>query len=809
MSEGKHGGPVAKRGRRALLASGLVGVVILAGGGTALGSALRVEGRAGGPAAALGDAECDAENGGPIEVTRSTEEAAALPPLVVLVAAPGSADHEAFRQAYDDLAEDRKILLLGEIDGTKGAEAVKESVERLRSQPVVVMFQRDESFFEDVKNHFGSTTIVRLAQDSEPVEKAIFEHWSKALDGVKRLKDTGRPPVVVRRVSDGLKVQMLDSFDGKVGFRIGTDTECEVPDPQVNEVLTFTGIKGDDIEVTVSQDGDEATWTAAELPTFTIAPGTPDPDGDPTPTPDQGADPNPHETTTTPPCTPNLTPTDASPLDQSAPAGSGGSDRNCEKADKGDDDGQVPRKDGSGGSRWPWVLAGGLIVVAGGGVLVRGLARRGGPPTAAAPGVAQGAYGGAPFGPAGPGGPGFGGPVPVPVAPVPPPQAPPARPEWLVDLGPAGDPRWAGAVPGDGASRLGDLALFAVRPVDREAGRTWFLPTEGAVGWAGWLEKKPARGEDAEPTLRLQGRDRGVLGVYDGSGGAGAEIARTLRDGTPITQAYVASRLVRDLTENWLAQPPAVRETTGLQPWIASGLEVERGRLPRAEVEIRGRMHRVLPTTMAVLDYRTTVHGQAQVQRQTTVEAYWAGDSRAYILTPTDGLQVLTRDDSREQDALELIRNDQPMDNMVSADRPFAVNQAGVVVNGPVVLVTATDGCFGYVSTPALFEYAVLRALLEATDLDDWSSRLLGSVSRFTGDDASFSMVALGFGGHVEMANAFGPRYDVLHDQHWKPFQAARQDPAGAEAERVRSWEAYRNGYEALLPPDPGQGRGR
>ena len=60
------------------------------------------------------------------------------------------------------------------------------------------------------------------------------------------------------------------------------------------------------------------------------------------------------------------------------------------------------------------------------------------------------------------------------------------------------------------------------------------------------------------------------------------------------------------------------------------------------------------------------------------------------------------------QTAMALIRNDMPMDNLVSADKPFRINHRQYDLTSPTMLLTATDGCFGYVHTPAHFEFLIL-----------------------------------------------------------------------------------------------------
>jgi serine/threonine protein phosphatase PrpC len=329
----------------------------------------------------------------------------------------------------------------------------------------------------------------------------------------------------------------------------------------------------------------------------------------------------------------------------------------------------------------------------------------------------------------------------------------------------------------------------------------------GLLCAAGWLEKKPGLGEDAEPTLRLHESGRGLLGVYDGVGGSGSAAARRLRDGTELSGAYVAARLTRDLVEAWYTRSidghAELDDETGeaLATWLRAALRDEAEFLPAARGGLRGSLHRVLPTTAAVLAF-----GPGGTEHEPTARAdvWWAGDSRAFVLTPLGGLQVLSVDDTREHDALALIRNDQPMDNLVSADRPFALHRSSVEVSGPAVFLVATDGCYGYLRTPAHFEYLLLRMLEAATSLEEWAVGIVDTLAGFTGDDASFSLAAVGFSGLESMQGAFAERYDYLYGQHWMPFREADGDPERIEALREESWLVYRDLYHARLARDGG-----
>jgi hypothetical protein len=312
------------------------------------------------------------------------------------------------------------------------------------------------------------------------------------------------------------------------------------------------------------------------------------------------------------------------------------------------------------------------------------------------------------------------------------------------------------------------------------------------------VEKVAGKGEDAEPAMRVHRSGRGLLAVFDGTGGAGSASARRLPDGSDLSGAYVASRLSKEVAEGWIvdtvAQEGAV-DPNVLRDRLAHALADETTYPDVPKSTMKGSLQRVLPTTMAAVAFAAT-------DQAVEAEALWAGDSRCYALSPGGGLQVLTVDDTRETDALELIRNDQPMSNLICADRPFTINRLAYRLRQPVVLLAATDGCFGYVRTPAHFEHLLLDSLAGASSLAGWAAELVESVGAIAADDCSFSLAAFGFGTFAELQAAMRPRLDFLAEQHWAPFQRAGSAEE-AEALRGRSWEAYRDLYHQMVMEEP------
>ncbi|MFG1944864.1 hypothetical protein [Nonomuraea sp. NPDC048826] len=322
------------------------------------------------------------------------------------------------------------------------------------------------------------------------------------------------------------------------------------------------------------------------------------------------------------------------------------------------------------------------------------------------------------------------------------------------------------------------------------AGVVWHCVVPRVLAIGVWTERSEGRGEDAPPLFtHLMPDGEGMLGVFDGLGGAGAGASCELPDGTRRSGAWVAARLVRAGVEEWFGDrsgartpvrtPDSLREhLTGLLTGVPAP--------PRGKIV--SRMRRWLPTTMAVSCYR--LDGE-----EAECRTLWAGDSRAYALSPGRGLQALTRDHTEETDGLRQLTQDPPMTNMISADQEFVIDSHTLRLPLPCVLICATDGFFGYVETPAHFECHLLSTLQAAHDELDWAERLARLVSGYTGDDASLSLAALGYADFARLRTDFAGRALETGTRY-----RAAGDPTEPEW-RSRAWDDYRPAYERLMPP--------
>jgi serine/threonine protein phosphatase PrpC len=324
-----------------------------------------------------------------------------------------------------------------------------------------------------------------------------------------------------------------------------------------------------------------------------------------------------------------------------------------------------------------------------------------------------------------------------------------------------------------------------------------------------WTERVPGRGEDAEPFVAHHWESgQGLLAVFDGSGGAGAAPAWQAPDGESRTSAWVGARTARLAVDCWFHDVTRNRQDVESQS-LHAYLKYFLDKAPQQHSKIGGTMRRQLPTTLAGIHYQVAP-GQAEIE----LRPLWAGDSRAYVLLPDTGLHVLTRDHAHESDALELLRSDPPMTNLVCADRDFTIDTHLLVLRQPCVLVAATDGFFGYVHTPADFEQLLLRTLQQAGSTTQWAELLRRGVELVTADDASLALLAYGYADFDDLRSRFTLRLGQLVDEQSRgrpsaltaapdPVANPYETPARIKAWQDRSWKSYRHGYESYLPPAP------
>lgn len=311
----------------------------------------------------------------------------------------------------------------------------------------------------------------------------------------------------------------------------------------------------------------------------------------------------------------------------------------------------------------------------------------------------------------------------------------------------------------------------------------------------------PARAGEGEDSLSFDfRRDVGFMAVCDGCGGLGA---RRYPAFGQHTGAYVAARVAAQTVfdrfgELAAAQPSALTQpqalARALEDALRFRLEELQAQAGRSALRIGGTMVRSFPTTLCALvqAYAAPPGGAALV---------WAGDSRAYRLTPS-GLQQLTRDDlSGQPDAFDNLYKDAHLTNIVNADAPFTLHARALPVMEPQVLLTATDGFFGYFPSPMDFELFLLETMARAEDYAAWRQAMAEEIAAVTGDDVAAVMTVWRYPSFPAMREAFAPRLHRL-----RTLLAPSRLPDGtADGNVLRGlWQDYRRQYECWEDEDDG-----
>jgi serine/threonine protein phosphatase PrpC len=327
--------------------------------------------------------------------------------------------------------------------------------------------------------------------------------------------------------------------------------------------------------------------------------------------------------------------------------------------------------------------------------------------------------------------------------------------------------------------------------------------------------KIAGEGEDADPILRV-GPDLGLLGVFDGMGGAGGRVYDT-PDGRH-TGAWIASRFARNVVERlmlelikpeWNLDGQAT--AAELQRVLASSLAARLAELKAPESTLRSKLVKALPTTMTLAVLQRTDPAAGSY----ACHLFWAGDSRAYVVDPDAGAMQLTTDDLRSGgDAMRNLTDDSVMSNCISADTEFHINHRQVELQAPFLLLCATDGCFAYVRSPMHFEHLLLSSLQDARDAGAWRRALEAKVTAITGDDAAIALLGLGadLDGFKKLFKdrtaQVGRRYVDPLDELDGQVHQAEQQLDGLRTRRAELggelWGAYKHDYERYLAaPEP------
>lgn len=235
-----------------------------------------------------------------------------------------------------------------------------------------------------------------------------------------------------------------------------------------------------------------------------------------------------------------------------------------------------------------------------------------------------------------------------------------------------------------------------------------------------------------------------IIACFDGLGGSGA---KKYENYSGKTGAYIASRAVCGGVSTWFNNSNKENE---LLKYIQQALSVCKKYADNKTSRILSSLSKEFPTTAAIVT--------GNLNKNTIdINCFWAGDSRCYMLD-TNGLHQLTADDLDGQDAMSNLTNDGVMTNVINATTPFEIHGKNIVTDQPCILLTATDGCFGYLNSPMEFEYLLIDSLVESKNITEWKNSLDKRIRTVAGDDYTLCVAVCGFEDFNDIKSSFEKR---------------------------------------------------
>ena len=292
-------------------------------------------------------------------------------------------------------------------------------------------------------------------------------------------------------------------------------------------------------------------------------------------------------------------------------------------------------------------------------------------------------------------------------------------------------------------------------------------------------EKEIGNGEDG--FLYVLNNNGGAIGVLDGCGGAGAKKYAKFHDKSG---AYMASRVVAGATRDWFIDSCKNNDysfdANKLKAVICDYLCLCK-QIGGSTDSIIGTLTKEFPTTAAIIACSSSYDS-------VIAKVLWAGDSRCYCIDSC-GLKQLTADDIDGLDPMENLTADGVMTNVISASKEFCLHNKEFIFSTPCLLLTATDGCFGYYSTPMEFEYLLLSTLISSNTVSEWEELLSNELSEISGDDYSLSGMAFGFGSFNNVRDYYFHRYTDIMQGYISKLKDASQE------EKMKLWQSYKLDY--------------
>lgn len=285
---------------------------------------------------------------------------------------------------------------------------------------------------------------------------------------------------------------------------------------------------------------------------------------------------------------------------------------------------------------------------------------------------------------------------------------------------------------------------------------------------------RPLHNEDA-PAIS----NEKYLVVCDGLG-AGGQNKHTI-NGEIHTSAYYGSRLLSQICskyydENYNAILGNLKDKEALNRIVDELKATIKKQLDEFVDEhkliktIKGKSIKLLPSTLSSMLFKVN-------DDSVDVVVISAGDTRAFVLTPQNGLQQLSKDDVDEDvDAFEKATI---VNNNICQDRDFTLNYRCYTVKMPCILFVCSDGCYDYFSSPMEVEYLLDAAFnawfttgsVKSGAFGEKLGDFIASRSKLQ-DDCSMAGVVIGCQDDTALRKDLKTRAREIETKYIKPFDS-------------------------------------
>jgi serine/threonine protein phosphatase PrpC len=306
------------------------------------------------------------------------------------------------------------------------------------------------------------------------------------------------------------------------------------------------------------------------------------------------------------------------------------------------------------------------------------------------------------------------------------------------------------------------------------------------------IESVHNKGEDAHLFNDDDYSDVIVIGVFDGLGGRSAGYDEQ-------TGGKIASQKTSETVQEFLPQwygklnHEMVREMRDKVYTTLKQAADKNIRPSRLGGSLAGQR---LCTTMAL----ASIPKLGELPTKYEVSLAWIGDSRLYFLSPEKGLQQLTQDDLEvKKDAFEMIREDPPMSQYLSADmkKNWQIHFKLQELDQPGCILACTDGCFQYLPAPWEFEKLLLNTLSQSEDIKRWEDSLNQRYQDIKQDDVSLILCSMGYNSFADLKQSYEERLGYLTEK----FDFKNKNLG----ELQTLWQEYRENYEFYLKQEEKQ----